>query len=50
MKIYYIVTEDVKEYYVLASNHEEAMKIFKEKINKDISYTKVYLSKIITGD
>lgn len=50
MKIYYIIADDNKEYYVLASNHEKAMKIFKEKIDKDITFTKVYLNKVIVGE
>lgn len=50
MKVYYIITEDAKDYYILASNHKEAMKIVEEKINEEVSFTKVYLSKLITGD
>lgn len=50
MKIYYIIADDNKEYYVLATNHEQAMKIFKKKKNKDINLSKVYLQKIIVDD
>ena len=50
MKIYLIITSDNDLYYVLALNHEEAMRIFKEKVNKEVCYTKIYLDEVIKGD